>query len=219
MRTAQLLPVSPSMHCLGVPGQGCTWSGGVPGPRRVPGPGGCTWSQLGVPAQVLPPPVNRITDRCKNITLPQTLFAGGNYRFTTLLSLSKVRLHATHYNSSLPPSSIFVALTWFLGNFWKKLFGDLFGGAHVKSKRAWNELYFNFKFPFISHENMSLHIFHIVLYYWIIKICFLSLNELHMNVYMPFTHAPLKRKLKKVSEKLCQSDRKSNLDKMSSCSD
>ena len=24
-----------------------------------------------------PPPVNRMTDRCKNITLPQTLFAGG----------------------------------------------------------------------------------------------------------------------------------------------
>ena len=25
-----------------------------------------------------PPPVNRMTHRCKNITLPQTLFAGGN---------------------------------------------------------------------------------------------------------------------------------------------
>ena len=25
-----------------------------------------------------PSPVNRMTDRCKNITLPQTLFAGGN---------------------------------------------------------------------------------------------------------------------------------------------
>ena len=24
------------------------------------------------------PPVNRMTERCKNITLPQTLFAGGN---------------------------------------------------------------------------------------------------------------------------------------------
>ena len=30
----------------------------------------------GVPAQVLSPP-NRMTDRCKNITLPQTSFAGG----------------------------------------------------------------------------------------------------------------------------------------------
>ena len=26
-----------------------------------------------------PPPVNRMTDRCKKMTLPQTLFAGGNY--------------------------------------------------------------------------------------------------------------------------------------------
>ena len=57
MRTARLFPISPTMHC----------SGGVPGPG-------------GVPAQVLPPPspMNRMTDRCKNITLPQTSFAGGN---------------------------------------------------------------------------------------------------------------------------------------------
>ena len=26
----------------------------------------------------MPPPMNRMTDRCKNITLPQTSFAGGN---------------------------------------------------------------------------------------------------------------------------------------------
>ena len=98
MRTARLLPVS-------------AWSGGVPGPGvylvpgGVPGPGGggwdCTWSRGvylvtggytwsggvpgpggGVPAQVLPP-VNRMTDRCKNITLPQTSFAGGNKRQTS----------------------------------------------------------------------------------------------------------------------------------------
>ena len=31
----------------------------------------------GVPAQVLPPAVNRMTDRCENITLPQTSFVGG----------------------------------------------------------------------------------------------------------------------------------------------
>ena len=48
--------------------------GGVPGlggcllPGGVPGPGGCQ----------VPPPVNRMTNRCKNITLPQTSFAGGN---------------------------------------------------------------------------------------------------------------------------------------------
>ena len=51
MRTARVLTVSPSMLCAGG-GGGCTWSGGVPGPRGggehlvpggVPGPGG-TWS-------------------------------------------------------------------------------------------------------------------------------------------------------------------------------
>ena len=58
MRTARLLPVSPSMHCSwgGVPGQGvhlvlggCTWSqGGVPGLRGVYLVLGlCTWSRGG----------------------------------------------------------------------------------------------------------------------------------------------------------------------------
>ena len=88
----------------GVPGPGgCTWSqGGVPGPRGVPGPGGCTWSRGGVPGpkggylvpggiwswgvylvprgvylvrySPPPPPVNRMTNRCKNITLAKTSF-------------------------------------------------------------------------------------------------------------------------------------------------
>ena len=70
----------------------CTWSRGCTMSR------GCTWSQgvylvwgvylvrgvvpaRGGPAQVLPPPMNRMTDRCKNITLPQTLFAGGKNGF------------------------------------------------------------------------------------------------------------------------------------------
>ena len=50
----------------------------------VPGPGVCTWSQRvylvrggGGTCPGNPPPVNRMTDRCKNITLPQTSFAGG----------------------------------------------------------------------------------------------------------------------------------------------
>ena len=70
----------------GVPGHrgeylvtGGTWSQG-----GVPGPGGSTWSQGvylarggtwshgGVPGQVLTP-VNRITDRCKNITFATSL--------------------------------------------------------------------------------------------------------------------------------------------------
>ena len=77
MRTARLLPVSPSMHCSGwgvpvwwVPARGMYLLGGYL-PGGVPAKGG------GVPAQVLPP-VNRMTDRYKNITLPQTLFVGGN---------------------------------------------------------------------------------------------------------------------------------------------
>ena len=60
---------------------GCTWSGGCLFLGGVSAPRGCTWFQ-GVSAaggyQVLPP-VNRMTNRCKNITLPQTSFAGGKY--------------------------------------------------------------------------------------------------------------------------------------------
>ena len=90
-----------------VPG-GCTWSRGVPGPGGYLVPGGCTWSGGGVPGpgggvylvqgghgpgpgglylarggtwSGTPPPVNRMTNRCKNITLPQTSFAGGKNVF------------------------------------------------------------------------------------------------------------------------------------------
>ena len=122
MRTARLLPVSPSMHygggCLlggGVCSGGggvcswvgvCLWSGGclfqgvsasglggvcsrgVSAPWGVWGGvcsgGVCLWSRGGLLLGVYPcmhwgrpPPVNRMTDRCKNITLPQTSFAGG----------------------------------------------------------------------------------------------------------------------------------------------
>ena len=67
----------------GVPGPGWVYLvprgvpglGGVPGPRGVPGPGGCTWSRGCTWSGVY---LNRMTDRCKNITLPQTSFAGGN---------------------------------------------------------------------------------------------------------------------------------------------
>ena len=75
--------------CLEGGGGGCTcleggctcleggvpaWRGGVPAWR-----GGCTCLEGGVPArggpgQVLPPPVDRITDACKNITLAKTSF-------------------------------------------------------------------------------------------------------------------------------------------------
>ena len=61
----------PGQGCTWSRGGGCTWSGGVYlvwgvylVPGGVPGPRGCTWSGT-------PPPVNRITHTCKNITLPQ----------------------------------------------------------------------------------------------------------------------------------------------------
>ena len=99
MRTARLLPVSPSMHCSRrVPGPGVYLvPGGVPGPRGgVPDPGvggvylprgdvpaweGCTCPGEYLPGggtcPATPAPVNRMTNRCKNITLPQTSFVGG----------------------------------------------------------------------------------------------------------------------------------------------
>ena len=51
-----------------------------PCPGGVPDPGGCTWTRGGT-CPGTPPPVNRMTDRCKNITLPQTSFADGNNGF------------------------------------------------------------------------------------------------------------------------------------------
>ena len=90
MHTARSLTITSSMLCSGggclvpgVPGQRDVWSRGAPAWSRegyLPGPGGGL-----VPGGWYPsmhwgrtPPVNRMTDRCKNITLPQTSFAGGN---------------------------------------------------------------------------------------------------------------------------------------------
>ena len=70
MHTTRSLTISPSMLCSG----GGAWSWGLPGPggdtclvRGVPGPGGG-----GIPACTeADPHVNKITDACENITLPQ----------------------------------------------------------------------------------------------------------------------------------------------------
>ena len=90
MRTARLLTISQDALPEGCICLGPVYLlGGVPA-GQVYLPRGCTcwgvellegWpaggvTAWGVPAQVLPP-VNRMTDRCKNITLPQTSFAGG----------------------------------------------------------------------------------------------------------------------------------------------
>ena len=104
MCTARLLTVSQHALPRGVPAMGVYLPWGVYLLGRVPArecicPGGCTCQGVylprgvdlpgGVPVQggctclwgcTCPgtPPVNRMTDRCKNITFPYTSFAGGN---------------------------------------------------------------------------------------------------------------------------------------------
>ena len=99
MCTARLLTVSQHALSGDVLAQGCTCLRGVPAQGGVPARG-CTCQgstcqgvyllgvpAQGVPAQVLPPCEQN--DRWKNITLPQTSFAGGNkvenkYEFGTV---------------------------------------------------------------------------------------------------------------------------------------
>ena len=51
----------------------------------VPGGG------YGIPACTeVDAPVNRMTDRCKNITLPQTSFAGGNKKWLPSTSVAEI---------------------------------------------------------------------------------------------------------------------------------
>ena len=74
MRTALALTIGRVCTCSGggVPARGCTCPWEVP-VRGVYLPRGCTCPGT--------PPVNRKTDKCKNITLSQTSFAGGNKIF------------------------------------------------------------------------------------------------------------------------------------------
>ena len=62
------------------------------------------------PEQACPPPVNRMTDRCKNITLPQTSFAGGNNREMGTLQLEVTFLYL---KSSYLWFNWFCLLNWF----------------------------------------------------------------------------------------------------------
>ena len=89
MRTACLLTISQHALLGGVPVQGV--QGGVPA-HGVSLPGG-------VLAQVLPP-VNRMTDRCKNITLPQTSFAGGKKKIRKTLQILRL------FTVALPAQSV-----------------------------------------------------------------------------------------------------------------
>ena len=76
MHTAHLLPASPSMHCsrgvsaaIGDPLCGeCLLEGGCLLPGGVSAPGRRFVSQHALRQT---PPMNRITDTCKNMTLPQ----------------------------------------------------------------------------------------------------------------------------------------------------
>ena len=57
---------------MSAPGGVCSWGSAPGGGVSASGPGGCIPACTGTD--------NRMTDRCKNITLPQTSFAGGKYK-------------------------------------------------------------------------------------------------------------------------------------------
>ena len=73
-------------------GRGVSLAGGSPWQEGLPGRGGSPLQEV-LPGRLVSlaggcipacteadPPVNRMTDACENITLPQTSFAGGNKR-------------------------------------------------------------------------------------------------------------------------------------------
>ena len=82
MHSSRMRTVCNSCRLLeGVPGPGggCLVPGvcsqGVSGPGGVPVPGGSAPGRGGIPACTeADPPVNRITDRCKNITFATSLW-------------------------------------------------------------------------------------------------------------------------------------------------
>ena len=75
MHSSRMRTVCSGSHLTGgclVPGGVC--SRGVPGPGEVPRPGGGLVQGSGIPACTeVDPPVNRMTDRCKNITFATSL--------------------------------------------------------------------------------------------------------------------------------------------------
>ena len=109
----------------GVPAQGgaCPW-GCLPRSAMWPIPS-CIWCYLyaaSTPSEcqhqcsslysvtqlhagILPSPVNRVTDRCKNITLPQTLFVGGNYNISTTIFNWQLKLPLFIFGSTKGPKS------------------------------------------------------------------------------------------------------------------
>ena len=90
-------PWSCDLWCmLGSQAPGC-WSGDL-------------WCMLGSQPTTPPPtPVDRMTDTCKNITLPQTLFAGGDNEKMLCLHVITVSLNLSDFKALW-------VLCWKLGN-------------------------------------------------------------------------------------------------------
>ena len=94
MRTTHLLTISRSIQ----------W-GDLPNPPWMQTSSGCRppWIQtpldVGPPGRRLPPPVDRMTEACENITLPQISFAGCNY----LLCLTSLQFPIFWVKTSFKP--------------------------------------------------------------------------------------------------------------------
>ena len=119
MHTDRLLTVSPSMHCAGgggvCPGGvcrgGCLPRGWVSAPSCIccylyaastptecQHQCSCLCSMTQVHAGIhTPPPVNRMTDRCKNITLSQISFAGGKKCCQQVPTFIHLDLFCSHF--------------------------------------------------------------------------------------------------------------------------
>ena len=77
---------------------------GVHGPRGAYGPR-LGWGVASQHALRQTPHVNRLTNRCKNITLPQTSFAGGNeLHFKFIYTSYKLDVHVRTYELELRSS-------------------------------------------------------------------------------------------------------------------
>ena len=59
-------------------------------------------TQVHAGIHIRPPPVNRMTNRCKNITLPQTSFAGGNNNnLFIFIILTTLETNCQEFNGSI----------------------------------------------------------------------------------------------------------------------
>ena len=111
MRTARLLPVSPSMHCAG--GGACLWSWGVCVCVCV-----CVYSNM---QWGRPPPVNRMTHRCKKRYLAPNFVCGRLiYRRLSVNLRSRVvrSNECGQSGNNLPQVNIKIVLFYAIGKSW-----------------------------------------------------------------------------------------------------